>query len=64
MNLPDEQYQSLVADHRSLPLINVGVGKDLTIRELVELVKAVVGYEWEITWDQTKPDGSPESYLM
>ena len=63
MNLPDEQYQSLVADHRSPPLINIGVGKALTIRELVKVVKAVVGYERQITWDQTKPDGTPRKLL-
>ena len=38
--------------------INVGTGTDLTIEELAETVKGVVGYEGEITFDPTKPDGS------
>ena len=43
--------------------INVGVGEDVTIRELAELVAEVVGYEGEIRWDPTKPDGTPRKLL-
>src|SRR3954470_6506746 len=39
--------------------INVGVGEDLTIREVAEMVAEVVGYEGEIRWDRSKPDGTP-----
>ena len=38
--------------------INVGTGKELTIRELSELVKRVVGFEGEIVFDSSKPDGT------
>lgn len=43
--------------------INVGVGKDLTIRELAEVVKKVVGFSGEITFDTSKPDGAPKKLM-
>lgn len=43
--------------------INVGVGEDLTIKELAHLVAEVIGYEGEIKWDDTKPDGTPQKLL-
>ena len=43
--------------------INVGVGEDVTIRELAELVAGVIGFDGEITWDTTKPDGTPRKLL-
>jgi GDP-L-fucose synthase len=44
-------------------IINVGVGTDLTIRELAELVRQSVGYEGQILFDATKPDGTPRKLL-
>ncbi len=44
-------------------IINVGVGKDQTICEIAELVKEVVGYEGDLEWDTTKPDGTPRKLL-
>ncbi len=43
--------------------INVGTGTDVTIRELTELVAGVVGYSGRITWDASKPDGTPRKLL-
>jgi GDP-L-fucose synthase len=43
--------------------INVGVGEDLSIRELAQLVAEEVGYQGEIEWDSTKPDGTPRKLL-
>ena len=43
--------------------INVGVGEDLTIAELAELVADIVGYEGERLFDPTKPDGTPRKLL-
>jgi GDP-L-fucose synthase len=43
--------------------INVGTGEDISIRELAELVREVVGYRGEITYDTTKPDGTPRKLL-
>jgi GDP-L-fucose synthase len=43
--------------------INVGTGTDVTIRELTEQVAAVTGYTGRITWDESKPDGTPRKLL-
>ncbi|ROS22981.1 GDP-L-fucose synthase [Cellulomonas sp. PhB150] len=43
--------------------INVGVGADITVRELAETVAEVAGYEGEITWDTSKPDGTPQKLV-
>jgi GDP-L-fucose synthase len=43
--------------------INVGTGIDCTIRELVETVAKVVGFEGEIKFDATKPDGAPRKLM-
>ncbi len=44
-------------------LLNVGTGEDQTIRELADLVREVVGFEGEIVWDETRPDGTPRKLL-
>ncbi|MDD5175729.1 MAG: GDP-L-fucose synthase [Sterolibacterium sp.] len=61
MNLPDVEYDRLIA--RDQPLINIGTGEDLTIRELTETVKSVVGYSGVVAWDSDKPDGTPRKLL-
>ncbi|MBN9352229.1 MAG: GDP-L-fucose synthase [Chitinophagaceae bacterium] len=43
--------------------LNVGTGSDLSIRELAELIKKIVGYEGELRFDSTKPDGTPRKLL-
>ncbi|MEJ5352692.1 MAG: GDP-L-fucose synthase [Melioribacteraceae bacterium] len=43
--------------------LNIGTGEDLTISELAELIKKIVGYEGEIIYDNTKPDGTPRKLL-
>lgn len=43
--------------------INVGTGKELTIKALAELVKKTVGFEGEIVWDKTKPNGTPRKLI-
>lgn len=45
------------------PLLNIGVGSDITIRELAEVIGKVVGYKGEILFDTTKPDGTPRKLL-
>jgi GDP-L-fucose synthase len=44
-------------------LVNVGTGRDCTIRELAELVQRVVGHTGPIEWDASKPDGTPQKQL-
>jgi GDP-L-fucose synthase len=43
--------------------INVGVGEDVSIKELAELIQGVVGFEGEVIWDSSKPDGTPRKLL-
>ncbi|MBC8206026.1 MAG: GDP-L-fucose synthase [Kiritimatiellales bacterium] len=43
--------------------INVGSGKEVTIKELAETVKEVIGFEGELAWDSTKPDGTPRKLM-
>jgi GDP-L-fucose synthase len=43
--------------------VNLGTGFDVTIKELVETIKKVVGFEGKIIWDTSKPDGSPQKLL-
>ena len=45
------------------PLFNIGMGRDLTIRELAETIKNVVGFEGDLVFDKTKPDGTPQKLL-
>lgn len=59
MNLPEDRYSSLLSHHSSPALINIGSGEEVTIRELALLVKEVVGFEGELVFDSTKPDGTP-----
>ncbi len=44
-------------------LINIGTGTDVTIKELTEIVAEVVGFKGRITWDTTKPDGTPRKLM-
>jgi GDP-L-fucose synthase len=44
-------------------VINIGVGKDITIKELAEKIKTIIGYEGDLKWDTTKPDGTPRKLL-
>jgi GDP-L-fucose synthase len=46
-----------------VPHINIGTGKDLTIGELSEIVKEVIGFTGEVIWDRSKPDGMPQKLL-
>jgi GDP-L-fucose synthase len=46
-----------------VPFLNVGTGVDLTIRELAEAVAAATGFQGEIVWDASKPDGTPKKKL-
>lgn len=43
--------------------INVGYGKDISIKELAELIKGIVGFDGGIEWDKSKPDGTPKKLM-
>lgn len=69
MNLPDERFRALLGSDESVsgrfepPLVNIGVGEDVTIAELAALVARVVGYEGRIAYDTSKPDGTPRKLM-
>jgi GDP-L-fucose synthase len=62
MNLPDAEFNRLLNSEEP-PLINIGTGEDLTIRELAELVCKVVGFPGELVLDPTRPDGTPRKLM-
>jgi GDP-L-fucose synthase len=62
LGLPQARYAGLVAPS-ALPLINIGAGKDLSIRELAELVCEVTGFRGRLDFDASKPDGTPRKLL-
>ncbi|MBA3544403.1 MAG: GDP-L-fucose synthase, partial [Chthoniobacterales bacterium] len=53
----------LLQNYDSPEIINVGTGQDLTIRELAEMISEVVGFGGRLTWDASKPDGTPRKLL-
>src|ERR1700736_1712954 len=53
----------LLQKYDSPEIINVGCGEDISIRELAELICDVVGFHGELSWDKTKPDGTPRKLL-
>jgi len=53
----------LMLAYDSNEIINIGTGKDITIRELAEIVKGITGFQGKIVWDITKPDGTPRKLL-
>ena len=61
MNLPKEVYGEHILPMSSH--INVGTGKDCTIRELANTIARAVGYQGDILWDTSKPDGTPRKLL-
>jgi GDP-L-fucose synthase len=66
MGLADEKFVPLLGQDRNdglPPLVNIGVGEDLTIAELAGLVKKVTGYQGDIVYDASKPDGTPRKLL-
>jgi len=62
MNLDEERFASLLRADEP-PLINIGTGEDVTIRELAEMVARVLGFRGELVFDTTKPDGTPRKLM-
>jgi GDP-L-fucose synthase len=62
MNLDEARYNSLLTETEP-PLINIGTGEDVTIRELAEIVTKVLGYEGSLVFDASKPDGTPRKLM-
>jgi GDP-L-fucose synthase len=62
MNLDEARFGGLLGGDRA-PVINVGTGEEVTIRELAETVARVVGFEGRLVFDASKPDGTPRKLL-
>ena len=62
MDLDEPTFGTLLREDIP-PLINIGTGEDVTIRELAELVARIVGFDGELVFDTTKPDGTPRKLL-
>lgn len=62
MTLPDPEYGALITQDHA-PLINIGTGEDLTIRELAELVARVLDFKCELVFDTSRQDGTPQKLL-
>ncbi|HRH34023.1 MAG TPA: GDP-L-fucose synthase [Catalimonadaceae bacterium] len=53
----------LMESYSEPELINIGSGVDLSIKELAEMISAIVGFEGQIVWDSSKPDGTPRKLM-
>jgi GDP-L-fucose synthase len=62
MTLPEDEYRFFL-NAKTPPLVNIGTGIDITIAELAQTVCDVVGYQGEITFDTSKPDGTIRKLL-
>jgi GDP-L-fucose synthase len=62
MNLDDTRYNSLLNEDAP-PLVNIGTGEDVTIRELAETVAKILGFNGKLVFDTTKPDGTPRKLM-
>ena len=61
-DLAEAAFKCMV-DYDSEEIINVGTGKDITIKELATTIADVVGFKGEIVWDTSKPNGTPRKVL-
>ncbi|CAK9208864.1 unnamed protein product [Sphagnum jensenii] len=53
----------LMQNYSGIPHVNMGSGSEVTIKELAEMVKEVVGFQGELKWDLSKPDGTPRKLI-
>ena len=63
MNLAEPELKRILTENEMPPLVNIGCGQDITIRELAELIAEVVGFKGRQIFDSSKPDGTPRKLL-
>ena len=61
----DSRKQNILKDINGdfLPFLNVGTGSDISIKDLANLISNITGFDGEIKWDKSKPDGTPKKQL-
>ncbi|HEY6351156.1 MAG TPA: GDP-L-fucose synthase [Candidatus Angelobacter sp.] len=62
MTMPEDRVGDVLKED-SPPLINIGCGQDLSIRELAQVVGDIIGFKGQVQWDHSKPDGTPRKLL-
>ena len=63
MNLPDEKMNAILANGCSVPIVNIGCGEDVSIRDLAELIAQVVDFKGTLVFDSSQPDGTSRKLL-
>ncbi len=63
MNLPEDEFRKLTGDPEVAPLVNVGSGSDLTIRDLAKKICETLEFNGDIVFDISKPDGTPRKLM-
>jgi len=63
MSLPEGRMDKIILEEAIPPIVNVGCGRDITIRELAEMIAEIVGFDGCLVYDQSKPDGTPRKLL-
>lgn len=61
-NLDAETFDSLIQTYDT-PLVNIGCGRDITIYELAEMIRDITGFSGDMTFDTSRPDGTPQKLL-
>ena len=62
LTMSQEQEAQILSEEHP-PIINIGSGEDMTIKELVSVICEVVGFRGKVEWDHSKPDGTPQKLL-
>lgn len=62
LNLPEQRYERFLNEDEA-PLVNIGTGEDVTIRELAEIVQRVTGFDGRLVFDANRPDGTPRKLM-
>jgi len=62
-NIDEDKLNSILFDDIAPGLLNVGYGKDLTIKELAKIISNIIGYKGNVTYNTSMPDGTPQKLL-
>jgi GDP-L-fucose synthase len=63
MNLPEDQFAAALGSGKDWPIVNIGVGRDISIREIAEMIADMIGFKGSLVFNPEKPDGTPRKLL-